>query len=147
MTKHFLIFFGTLIVVIQCQDSKLAINYINIMVVFIIVTVVPSYSKVCPHDNVTINCTTYTGNLQWFDYDEGIIVAYSFLVSESATLPYKFGSFYVTNVTNNSGVLSSTVTLYNTTTADDITCLNGQLGGVSTTSVLAIIELQVLGIN
>ena len=98
----------------------------------------------CPHDNVTINCTTYTGKLHWFEYDEQILVTYSFLVSESATLPYKFCSFYVTNVTNNSGVLSSTVTLYNTTTDDDITCLNGQLGA-TTTSVTAIIDLS--GIN
>ena len=104
----------------------------------------PTYSKVCPHDNVTINCTTYTGDLDWFDNDEKITVAYSFLDS-GTSLPYKFGIFYITNITNNSGVLSSTVTLYNTTAADDITCLNGQYGGVGTISVTATIDLS--GIN
>ena len=69
MTKVLLATLLSTAVLIQCQDSELATCTYCHHVLYFTVTLVqtsPSYSKVCPHDNVTINCTTYTsGELIW----------------------------------------------------------------------------------
>ena len=103
-----------------------------------VVSVVPSYSKVCPHDNITINCTTYTGDLKWFDGH--VVVSYSLLMTKS--LPYEVGAFYITNIADHNGVLSSTVVLYNATMTKSISCLNGQYGGANVETVTATIDIS-----
>ena len=73
MTKVLLATLLSTAVLIQCQDSELATYYTYCYyVLYFTVTLVqtsPSYSKVCPHDNVTINCTTYNSDdLVWYQW-------------------------------------------------------------------------------
>ena len=102
-------------VLIQCQDSELATCTYCHHVLYFTVTLVqtsPSYSKVCPHDNVAINCTTYTsGELIWNNPAHG---QPSVLYEEySDNLPYSLGVFNITNAIKSGKMRSSVVTLYN----------------------------------
>ena len=115
MTKVLLATLLSTAVLIQCQDSELATCTYCHHVLYFTVTLEqtsPSYSKVCPHDNVTINCTTYTsGDLVW-DSSGAQPSAYSVF---STQLPYTLGVFIITDATENDEMCSSVVTLYNIT--------------------------------
>ena len=87
----------------------------------------PSYSKVCPHDNVAINCTTYNSDdLIWYNPAPGLPpVTYSLY---STNLPYILGVFNITDATKNGKMRSSVVTLYNIMIDDNtyyIECWSG----------------------
>ena len=64
MTKVLLATLLSTAVLIQCQDSELATCTYCHHVYFTVTLeqTSPSYSKVCPHDDVTINCTTYNSD-------------------------------------------------------------------------------------
>ena len=87
----------------------------------------PSYSKVCPHDNVAINCTTYNSDeLIWYNPAPGLPpVTYSLY---STNLQYILGVFNITDATKNGKMRSSVVTLYNIMIDNNtyyIECWNG----------------------
>ena len=113
MTKVLLATLLSTAVLIQCQDSELATCTYCHHVLYFTVTLEqtsPSYSKVCPRDNVIINCTTYTsGDLVW-DNPDVQPSAYSVF---STQLPYSLGVFIITDATENDKMRSSVVTLYN----------------------------------
>ena len=113
MTKVLLATLLSTAVLIQCQDSELATFTYCHHVLYFTVTLVqtsPSYSKVCPHDNVTINCTTYTsGNLIW-NIPTVISSAYD---QFSMKLPFILGVFNVTDASKSDNMRSSLVILYN----------------------------------
>ena len=115
MTKVLLATLLSTAVLIQCQDSELATcTYCHHVLCFTVTLVQtsPSYSKVCPHDDVIINCTTYTsGDLVW-DSSGAQPSAYSVF---STQLPYTLGVFIITDATENDEMHSSVVTLYNIT--------------------------------
>ena len=117
MTKVLLTTLLSTAVLIQCQDSELATCTYCHHILYFTVTLVqtsPSYSKVCPHDNVIINCTTYTtGDLVW-NNPAKTLATYSLFYNN---LPYPLGVFSITDVTSNDVTLvySSVVTLYNIT--------------------------------
>ena len=111
MTKVLLATLLSTAVLIQCQDSELA-TYCHHVLYFTVTLeqTSPSYSKVCPHDNVTINCTTYTsGNLIW-NIPTVISTAYD---QFSMKLPFILGVFNVTDAFKSDNMRSSLVTLYN----------------------------------
>ena len=119
MTKVLLATLLSTAVLIQCQDSELATcTYCHHVLCFTVTLVQtsPSYSKVCPHDNVTINCTTIrtidTDELVWHNpaHDQSPAVAYSLF---STNLPYSLGVFSVTDAIKSGKMHSSVVTLYN----------------------------------
>ena len=115
MTKVLLATLLSTAVLIQCQDSELATCTYCHHVLYFTVTLVqtsPSYSKVCPHDNVAISCTTYTsGDLLWYNPASGLpSIAYSIY---SINLPYQLGVFDITDATESGKMRSSVVTLYN----------------------------------
>ena len=93
MTKVLLATLLSTAVLIQCQDSELATCTYCHHVLYFTVTLEqtsPSYTKVCPHDNVTINCTTYINDdnddLIWYNPTFGLSpVSYSLY---STNLPY-----------------------------------------------------------
>ena len=117
MTKVLLATLLSTAVLIQCQDSELATCTYCHHVLYFTVTLVqtsPSYSKVCPHDNVIINCTTYNSDdLIWYNPAPGLsAVTYSLY---STNLPYSLGVFNITDATKSDKMRSSVVTLYNIT--------------------------------
>ena len=119
MTKVLLATLLSTAVLIQCQDSELATcTYCNHVLYFTVTLIQtsPSYSKVCPHDNITINCTTIrtidTDELVWHNpaHDQSPAVAYSLF---STNLPYSLGVFSITDAIKSGKMHSSVVTLYN----------------------------------
>ena len=120
MTKVLLATLLSTAVLIQCQDSELATCTYCHHVLYFTVTLEqtsPSYIKVCPHDNVTINCTTYINDdnddLIWYNPTFGLSpVSYSLY---STNLPYPLGVFSITDAIKSGKMRSSVVTLYNIT--------------------------------
>ena len=123
MTKVLLATLLSTAVLIQCQDSELVTCTYCHHVLYFTVTLVqtsPSYSKLCLHDNVTINCTTYTsGDLVWYNPGKDL-AAYSLFSND---LPYSLGVFSITDATSNGNMRSSIIILSNVMIDQNGTCI------------------------
>ena len=98
----------------------------------------------CPHDDVTINCTTYTGNLLWISPND-IATPSVYYAVFSTKLPYTLGTFNITGATSNGDIRSSIVTLYNVMIGQNntgIECLDGIFGNENTKTVSAAIIIS-----
>ena len=88
----------------------------------------------CPHDNVTITCTTYTGELTWINPNDLSVLPATYNVF-STNLPYPLGIFTITDASSNEDMRSSTVTLNNIMVIRNntgIECLDGSFGNANT---------------